>query len=147
MARKVNEILSELRQSQETYAALMKNRETATIADIESATQRCRELSRELDAAISDGANACECGNHPMGMIKTPAYYDQQRGVDIPAVFEVGCVFCSPVLVETEAGPRRRSYSARAITAAEAVRKWNAGEWVEDSQIDRLTPPTVKLSK
>jgi hypothetical protein len=81
-------------------------------------------------------------------MIKTPAYF--ANGVEVPAVYEVGCVFCPPYVVPNEdrgvvlmvkGEPQkvlRRSYSARATDPAEAVRKWNDGEWVEDTLFDRV---------
>lgn len=110
-------------------------------------------LYTELSDALSKGANPCECGNKqyaPMGMVKTPAYID--RGVEMPAIYEVGCIHCSSYLVESKDGYnvvfgdgkkgkyKRRSFSARAFTIKDAVANWNAGKWVEDNLFDRNLP-------
>lgn len=111
------------------------------------------ELYQELSLVLSKGAVACKCGNErfaPMGMVKTPAYMD--RGVERPAVYEVGCVHCPPVIVESANGYDvvfsdgrkgkfvRRSFSARALSVKDAVKNWNDGRWVEDNLFDRNIP-------
>lgn len=99
---------------------------------------------QELGEALAEGSDNCRrCGYPPVGMLKTPGYYDQIRGVDVPPIYEVGCIFCPPYYVESERGEARkldgenakvcrRSYSARASTPEGAVANWNAGKFVED---------------
>ena len=147
-ARTEKEILINLRETLEAYAALAAN-ENSTQAELRDSIAAIKALNQELGEYVIQGAENCDCGAVPMGMLKTPAYYDQAKGLDVPAVWEVGCVFCPPFLVEREDGKaliiegqtkvvKRRSLSARAITPQEAVRKWNAKEWVEDFQFERI---------
>lgn len=108
---------------------------------------------KELGEALASGANACErCGYDPIGMLKTPGYYDESKGIDVAPVYEVGCIFCPPYYVEHETGQertldgkkakvRRRSFSARANTPEEAVKNWNAGKYVEDLRFGINTSP------
>jgi len=128
------------------------NRDVWTAPEIAAYNARFRELNAEWSACLSSGANACqECGNPPMGMIKTPAF--TKDGVDFPCVYEVGCIFCDPYLVERENGQareidgrtlklKRRSFSARGVSVAQAVENWNSGRWVEDLYFER-TPQAV----
>lgn len=148
-ARTEKEILNDLREAQEAYAALAAD-ENSTQAQLRDAIASITALTNELGEYVIQGAEKCDdCGAVPMGMLKTPAYYDQAKGLDVPAVWEVGCVYCPPFLVEREDGKaliiegetktvKRRSLSARAITPQEAVRKWNAKEWVEDFYFERM---------
>lgn len=147
--RTEKEILADLVKAQEEYAKLHADPKNTTLKQVSDQGNKVKTFSKELDAYVSKGATDCQCGNHPMGMLKTPAYYDQARGVDVPAVWEVGCVYCPPYLVEREVGQKlkvdgkmktvmRRSVGARATTPTEAVRKWNEGEWVEDTRFDRI---------
>lgn len=147
-ARTENEILSDLREAQEAYAALAAN-EDSTQAQLREAIAAITALTKELGEYVIQGAENCDCGAVPMGMLKTPAYYDQAKGLDVPPVWEVGCVYCPPFLVERDDGKvlliegetkvlKRRCLSARATTPKEAVRKWNAKEWVEDFQFERI---------
>ena len=148
MERTEKEILSDLREAQEAYAALAAN-ENSTQAQLRDAIKAVTALNTELGEYLIQGAENCDCGAVPMGMLKTPAYYDQAKGLDVPAVWEVGCVYCPPFLVEREDGKaliiegqtkvvKRRSLSARAITPQEAVRKWNAKQCVEDFYFERI---------
>lgn len=101
----------------------------------------------ELGEHLAAGAEKCKnCGYDPVGMLKTPGYYDEAKGVDVPPVYEVGCIFCPPVYVSvTEGGVKakldgkaanvkRRSLSARGTTPEAAVANWNAGRMVEDTR-------------
>jgi hypothetical protein len=146
--RTEKEILGDLRAAQEAYAAIAADRDKSTISQTEAAAEKCKTLFRELDAYVSTGADVCKnCGKAPMGMLKTPAH--THNGAELPDLWEVGCVHCEPFLVEREDGKalvidgkvvkvKRRSYSARGFSPAEAVKKWNAGEWVEDFYFDRM---------
>jgi hypothetical protein len=83
-----------------------------------------------------------------MGMVKTPSNFN--GGVEVPAVYEVGCVYCDPVLVDSpergvivnldgnERRVLRRSFSARGGSPEEAVKRWNQGDFVEDQFIERM---------
>lgn len=95
------------------------------------------------------GADPCpKCSNAPMAIIKTPAYTDRDN-ILREAVYEVGCVVCWPELVEAEDGQpfevdseltitaKRVSYSARELSVAKAVDRWNAGDYVEDYYFNR----------
>jgi len=146
--RTEKQILIDLREAREGYAALASN-ENSTQAQLRDAAAAVKALNAELGEYIVRGADPCECNATPMGMLKTPGYYDQAKGVDVPAVWEVGCVYCNPVLVEREDGKaliiddatktvKRRSFSARATTPEEAVRKWNEKLWVEDFYFYRM---------
>ena len=90
-------------------------------------------------------AKACpNCGQQPIGMLKTPAHTN--RGVDIPEVIEVGCIFCPPFYVKSEKNGvdgtldgkkgkyARKSYSARANSLEDATKKWNEGNLLEDTE-------------
>jgi hypothetical protein len=160
-ARNETHILADIAEAKASYAEMMSTkRAETTLAQQEEAVDKIKTLSRELDDFLVSGANDCgNCGHKPMGMLKTPAYED--RGVEYPAVLEVGCVHCPPVIVERANGKaliidgevktvKRRSYSARATSQAEAVRKWNAQEFVEDFLFDRIpgfTPVEAEASE
>jgi len=146
--RTEKQILEDLRAAQSAYIELAQNPES-TQAATQTAAKAVSALNTELGEYIVRGANPCECKATPLGMLKTPGYFDQAKGVDVPAVWEVGCVYCNPVLVERDDGKaliiddatktvKRRSFSARATTPEEAVRKWNEKQWVEDFYFDRI---------
>jgi hypothetical protein len=117
----------------------------------EGQIEAIKKLRRELGEHLAAGANPCpNCGYDPVGMIKTPSY--EKDGLTVPAVIEVGCVICPPFYVEAEGGAektldgkpatvKRRSYSARAYSQAEAAAKWNAQEFVEDLRFGLNTTP------
>lgn len=123
-----------------------------TVNQIAEHNDKLVGLQQEFSDSIAAGAKACECGNDtyaPMGMLKTPAR--TERGVDYPAVYEVGCAHCPPVIVESENGYDaviggkkmkvvRRSVSARATTPEDAVKNWNNKKFVEDNLFDRNIP-------
>lgn len=144
--RTEKEILAELAQARAAFARSASDPET-TQGAIATAAQTVKTLTKELGEYLIQGADECECKAVPMGMLKTPGYHN--KGLDVPPVWEVGCVHCAPFLVEREDGNslvidgvtkkvKRRSFSARAYTPAEAVRKWNEKEWVEDLDFDRI---------
>jgi len=149
-ARNETHILRELHDSKLAYAELMSpaKRANTTLQQQQDAVNAIKTLSKELDDFLTTGANPCSnCSKPPMGMLKTQAYND--RGVDYPNVLEVGCIHCPPILVEREDGKaliiegerkvvKRRSYSARATTQEEVVRKWNNQVFVEDFLFDRI---------
>lgn len=117
----------------EAYAEAVQ---TKPAHEVEPFAQAIKDLRAEQDAVIAKGANACDCGKFPMGMIKTPSYPGSD-GLMTPAVYEVGCIYCPQYLIETESGVRRRSVSARGHSPEEAVSRWNAGEWVVDSKFEK----------
>jgi hypothetical protein len=146
--RTAKEILEELQTSRTKFAELASAPQS-TQGQVQEAASVVKALTKELDEFVTQGTDKCDCDNPPMGMLKTPGYYDPAKGVDVPPVWEVGCTFCAPVLVPREDGKalviegetqkmKRRSRSARATTPEEAVRKWNAKEWVEDFYFDRI---------
>jgi hypothetical protein len=148
METTVNEVLEAHHAAMASYGELAANGNT-TQAALREASDKVKKIGAELSSAIAEGAEVCkQCSQPPMGMLKTPSYYNQ--GVEVPPVFEVGCVFCPPIVVENsirgvamkiDGNVRkvlRRSVSARANTPADAVRKWNASEFVEDTLFDRM---------
>ncbi len=129
----------------------MANKEEKIAEKIEQAIadgQRdlVKDLRRQLGEHLAAGAEKCgNCGHDVVGMLKTIAYYDEAKGIDVPPVYEVGCVICPPHYVEAENGVpgkldgvettvKRRSYSARATTPEQAVANWNAGKYIEDTR-------------
>ncbi len=153
---------SEIRADQMTaFEALRTAIETLPDAQVAPFRQRTKDLGDELSACLSNGAVPCSnpvarlneetqesevvpCGRQPMGMLKTPAF--TKDGVEFPAVYEVGCIVCAPHLIDHPEGVavkhkngtkkvKRRSFSARALSPAAAVEKWNAGEYLEDEKI------------
>lgn len=148
--------MTERQTAAESYAALAQDGNSSQ-KDLAAAAQKVKELGAELAAAISEGAEVCQqCQAPPLGMVKTPAY--ENAGVEVPAVFEVGCIHCPPYLVPDELrgaeividGVKqkvaRRSYSARANTPADAVARWNAGQFVQDTLIDRIPGLVVQAA-
>jgi len=175
MERTEKEILADIVAAKEEYARLAQD-DSSTQGEVKEAGALVIALVRELDEYVSRGAKPCTnprlqsilipdpegpegalidtgetemrpCGARPMGMLKTPAH--MYMGNQLPNLWEVGCVYCAPFLVEREDGEalkidgkvvkvKRRSFSARAFSPAEAVKKWNAGEWVEDTMFDRM---------
>lgn len=110
------------------------------------------ELQREFHDARLIGADACPDGeDHKVWvMLKTPGHWNSQYQMQMPDLYEVGCITCPAVLVERENGTelngkkvRRWSHSARGTTPEEAVKNWNSGKWVEDAQIARV--PSQKI--
>lgn len=103
------------------------------------------------------GADPCpNCGYQPVGMIKTPSY--MKDGLEVPAVIEVGCIGCRPVYVKSESGVdgtldgkeakvARRSYSARAYSLSDAIEKWNARNFVEDTRFGLNTSPSEEARR
>ena len=144
--RNENDILKELTAAKTAFAKM--NASSASVADIQAASSKVSGLVKELDAFIVQGANKCKkCGGIPMGILKTPAH--SHNGMDLPNIWEVGCTACEPFLVEREDGKsmkvngkvakmKRRSYSARGFSPAEAVQKWNEEKWVEDFYFERM---------
>lgn len=120
--------------------------ESIEVLDQERLAQ-IKKVRGDLGEKLAEGAGDCpNCGYPPVGMLKTPSYFDQRNQVQMPDVFEIGCIVCPPVYVERADGEdrrldgkpakvKRRSYSARGITQAEAASKWNLGEFVEDLRL------------
>ena len=135
--------------SEKAIATLQNKLETALDA---GKLEAIKKLRSELGEALADGTEACpNCGYPPVGMIKTPSYTTKD-GVEMPAIIEVGCVICPPYYVEAEGGEerrldgkkakvKRRSYSARAVTQAQAAAKWNSQDYVEDLRFGVNTTP------
>lgn len=100
------------------------------------------------------GAEPCKnCGHTPIAMIKTPAH--MRDGMEVPAVVEVGCIVCPPYYIKHAEGTdakldgkaakvKRRSYSARAYSLAEAAKNWNEGNHVEDHKLDLNIPASER---
>src|SRR5262245_12716425 len=98
--RTYKEVLTEQRSALDAYVELAREAD-ADDPKLVEATAKLRDLARELSAAISSGANPCQtCDRPPLGMLKTPAYFN--GGIEVPAVYEVGCIFCPPQLVVNE---------------------------------------------
>lgn len=152
------ELQAAIQKAAEEYAEAFK---TKPAHEVQPYSDKIKELQGQLGALIAEGANPCKkCGNAVMGMIKTPSYMN--RGVRMPTVFEIGCVICSPILVEREGGEEmatfdqtgepvtakvmRLSYSARAVSVEEATENWNGGVFVEDTRFDWMAPETRFLT-
>jgi hypothetical protein len=143
-------------------------RATDSVAEREQLTAQIREATVALQDSLAKGAKACPDGtadnpHRVVGMLKTPAHYDSASGMEIPDVYEVGCIVCPPVLVpfdeaehkfgvdhpseKDKTGNARKvvrwSHSARGFSPKEAVENWNGGKWVADGKADRV--PTTKI--
>jgi hypothetical protein len=75
-----------------------------SVAEREGLSTQIREATVQLQNSLAKGAKACpnETKDNPhrvIGMLKTPAHYDSASGMEIPDVYEVGCIVCPPVLV------------------------------------------------
>lgn len=107
-----------------------------------------KDLRRQLGEHLAEGTDHCKnCGHEVVGMLKTPAYFDSRQGIEVPAVWEIGCVICPPIYVKSDrdfaaAGKLdgkkgkfvRRSYSARGTSIERARENWNNGVYVEDTK-------------
>lgn len=90
-------------------------------------SDRIKKASHELSELYSSGANVCpSCGEAPFGMLRCAEHMD--RGRVVPALYEVGCLVCPPVVDNG----KRRSLSAQGATPQEAVNNWNADKMIED---------------
>jgi hypothetical protein len=68
----------------------------------------------EASKQITEGASDCkDCGNPPLGIVQ-PRHI---AGIGATEIYEVGCIVC-------------RDHRALAPTREEAVRKWNAREFL-----------------
>jgi hypothetical protein len=136
-----------------------------SVTEREKLTTEIRDLQVQLQDSLADGATACPDGadHRVIGMLKTPAHYDNITGMDVPDLYEVGCVVCPPVLVpfdETKhragvdhpsdtdkKGAARKvvrwSHSARDFSPEEAVKNWNDGKWIIDTKTERVPTTTV----
>lgn len=132
-------------------------RATDSISEELKLTAEIKKLHQELSDTLSDGAKACECGQKPMGILKTP-FFEKPNGDTIGPVYEVGCVFCPTFIVDADAkrdkegewkyseNARRHSISSRGPSVEVAVKRWNDREFVFDGYIDRvnmgMAPPS-----
>lgn len=128
------------------------------VADIEDA-------QTALQDELAKGAKACPDGkdHRVVGMLKTPAHYDSASGMDIPDVYEVGCIVCPPVLIPFDEAAHRAgadhptetdkkgeakkvvrwSHSARGFSPKDAIDNWNSGKWVTDTKTERVPSTTI----
>lgn len=130
--------------------AAREARDTLPAPQVREKEKAVIALGDELSALLSSGSTNCEvCDRAPMGMLKRPGYTDNDGTAHAP-IYEVGCIYCPPVIVDHEEGldvtldganrkVKRRSYSARGNTPEQAVERWNAGQHVVDNQIFRGT--------
>jgi len=131
----------------EAKAAKMQEEIDEALLD-ESKVEFVKKIRKDLGEHLAEGTDKCKnCGHEVVGMLKTPTYFDSRVGIQVPAVWEVGCVICPPVYVASDrefAAPAkldgkktkvvRRSYSARGTSIEEARDNWNAGNFVEDTK-------------
>lgn len=113
-----------------------------------------KKVRKDLGEHLAAGADRCpNCGHEVVGMLKTPSYFDPRAGVQIPAVYEIGCVICPPYYVKSDRdfarsgklnGTKgkfvRRSYSARGTSIEQARENWNSGNFVEDTKFGLNVP-------
>lgn len=89
---------------------------TATRAEIAEATAQVEEARAVLAAALVEGAEPCpNCGATPHGLI-----HDVSVRRTVMPMIEVGCTNC-------------RDYRAQGFTQAQAVERWNDGEYIAPS--------------
>jgi|SRR3954452_174542 hypothetical protein len=99
-------------------AEYRKSAETASASRLRELSAAAKDLRQELSDAISEGAKDCPgCGKRPHGMRRTEAT------LRTPEVWEIGCLGCPP-----KNGVR---FCARGATREQAIKKWNAGEFVK----------------
>lgn len=113
-----------------------------------------KKVRKDLGEHLAEGTDRCKnCKNEVVGMLKTPSYFDPRQGIQVPAVWEVGCVICPPYYAKSDkdfAKPGklngtkgkfvRRSYSARGTSIEQARDNWNAGNFVEDTKFGLNVP-------
>jgi hypothetical protein len=110
--------------------ALADYRENAdkwTGPQIAESNAKVKSLREDLNAILTAGANECDCGNPPIGIVRKNV---EVSGVDIK-IYEVGCVVCEPV-TESET---RTSHSAIGGSIADAVKNWNNGKYLTDKAV------------
>lgn len=130
----------------------MKKVKTKVAANDSATLDTIARLRKQFGEDLVKGAKKCgNCGYEVVGMLKTPGYYDGRRGVEMPPIYEVGCIVCFSYWVDADDGTevkidgksrkiKRRSYSARAITPEGAVKNWNEGNYVEDDKLSQNMP-------
>lgn len=150
-------------------------RASTNIVEREKLSTEIRELTVQLQDTLSEGANACPDGadHRVIGMLKTPTHWNHIYQMQMPDLYEVGCLTCPAVLVEREGGTvveraggkklkverdidgkmkevevigfrlKRWSHSARGTTPEEAVQNWNSGKWLEDAKLDSVASTKI----
>lgn len=78
----------------------------------EAEAEEIKELRAELQRALVEGAEVCECGAVPVGIMQQATL-----GKRVVTIFEVGC--------GVESGKR-----AQGVTRELAVENWNAREFI-----------------
>lgn len=131
--RTIDDINADVQAAVEAYADAVQSKPAH---EADAFAKAIKDLRIEQSACISAGAKACDCGKEPMGMIKSPAYFDSGQGMERPPIYEVGCIFCPQYLVDVDGEKRRRSVAARGFSPEDAVAKWNAGDWVVDTKFE-----------
>lgn len=135
------------KETAEEAAAKLQEKIAAALGD-ESKVKFVKDLQKQLGEHLAEGSDRCKnCGHEVVGMLKTPSYWDARNSVQMPAVYEVGCVVCPPIYVKSDkdfavdakldgkkAKVVRRSYSARGTSIEQARENWNAGNFVEDTK-------------
>jgi hypothetical protein len=83
-----------------------KYRKSKSIPEREQLSTDIRQLQVAMQDTLASGANTCPDGkdHRVIGMLKTPTHWNEQFQMQMPDVYEVGCLICPPVLVEREDG-------------------------------------------
>lgn len=76
-------------------------------------TDKIKDMNKALVSAITDGANACDCGTSPHGMVQ----YVAVKKVTMP-YFEIGCLACV-------------DKRAQGMSRESAVSNWNDKTYVK----------------
>jgi len=111
-------------------AEAQEKHDKATSAELRAITEDVKDLSKQLSAAITEGAEPCEgCGELPLGMVQQIAV--KNEALDY---FEIGC---SKVC---------RHKRAQGFSRAQAVQKWNDAKYLPPTnREDALTNNVTEL--
>ena len=76
-------------------------------------TESIKSAQKEIVGLITSGANVCECGTSPHGMVQ----YTALKGKSMP-YFEIGCLDC-------------KDKRSQGFSIDEAVSSWNARDFIK----------------